>query len=72
MHLLLLRSRQVYEPSGPSELGCLDQHPETLMSFGGHPFGEDEMGGHAGRAAAKFLLSELTLLSQQDSIHQHT
>ena len=69
MHLLLLRSRQVYEPSGPSELGCLDQHPETLVSFG---MGEDEMGGHAGRAAAKFLLSELTLLSQQDSIHRHT
>lgn len=69
MHLLLLRSCPVDEPSSPSELGCLDQHPEMLMSFG---MEGDEVGGHAGRAAAKFSLSELTLLSQEDLIHQHT
>lgn len=61
MRLLLLTSRQLYAPSS------LDQHPEMLLSFG---MEGDEVGGHVGMAAAKFLLSELTLLSQEDSIHQ--
>lgn len=69
MNLLLLRSRQVYEPSSPSELGYPDQHPEMLMSFG---MEGDEVGGHVGRAAAKSALSELMLLSQEDSIHRPT
>lgn len=65
----LLKSRQVYEPSSPSDLGCLDQHPEMLVSFG---MEGDEVGGHVGRAGAKFTLSELTMLSQEDLIHQPT